>query len=72
VGILINGKYYKDPSQAPKQDRAVVGGQLQAYNIASQATKHDMDLIQPWNNDGTPNPEFKKYYPKEAIEYGME
>lgn len=72
MGIIINGKYYKDPSKAPTQDRAVVGAQLQAYNLTSQGQKHDMDLIQPWNTDGTPNQEFIKYYPKEAKEYGME
>lgn len=72
MGVLINGKYYKDPNKAPTQDRAVVGAQLQAYNLTSQGQKHDMDLIQPWNTDGTPNREFIKYYPKEAKEYGME
>lgn len=71
-GILINGKYYKDPKDAPAQAQAVVGSQLQSYNLESQAQKHDMDLIQPYLSDGSPNPEFVKYYPAEAKEYGME
>ena len=72
MGILLNGKYYKDIKDAPFQSKAVVGSQLQSYNLESQAKKHDMDLIQPYLPDGSPNPDFIKYYPKEAKEYGME
>ena len=71
MGILLNGKYYKDPKDAPFNAKAVVGSQLQSYNLESQAKKHDMDLIQPYLGDGSPNPDFIKYYPKEAKEYGM-
>lgn len=71
MGILLNGKYYKDPKDAPSNAKAVVGSQLQSYNLESQAKKHDMDLIQPYLSDGSPNPEFVKYYPTEAKEYGM-
>lgn len=72
MGTLLNGKYYKDIKDAPFQSKAVVGSQLQSYNLESQAKKHDMDLIQPYLPDGSPNPDFIKYYPKEAKEYGME
>ena len=72
MGILIGGKYYKDPKDAPIQHQAVVGSQLQSYNLESQAQKHDMDLIQPYLGDGSPNPDFIKYYPREANESGME
>lgn len=72
MGILLNGKYYKDVKDAPFNAKAVVGSQLQSYNLESQGKKHDMDLIQPYLSDGRPNPEFIKYYPKEAKEYGME
>ena len=72
MGVLVNGKYYKDASQAPTQAQAVVGNQLQSYNLESQAKKHDLDLIQPYVPDGSPNPDFQKYYPAEAKEYGME
>lgn len=72
MAILVGGKYYKDPKDAPAQAKAVVGSQLQSYNLESQAKKHDMDLIQPYLPDGSPNPEFIKYYPAEAKEYGME
>ena len=72
MGILLNGKYYKDIKDAPFQSKAVVGSQLQSYNLERQAKKHDMDLIQPYLPDGSPNPDFIKYYPNEAKEYGME
>ena len=72
MGILLNGKYYKYIKDAPFQSKAVVGSQLQSYNLESQAKKHDMDLIQPYLPDGRPNPDFIKYYPREAKEYGME
>lgn len=72
MGILLNGTYYKNPKDAPFQAKAIVGSQLQSYNLESQAKKHDMDLIQPYLSDGSPNPDFIKYYPKEAKEYGME
>lgn len=72
MGILLNGKYYKDVKDAPFNAQAKVGSQLQSYNLESQAQKHDMDLIQPYLSDGSPNPEFLKYYPELAKEYGME
>lgn len=72
MGILLNGKYYKNPEDAPLSASAVIGQQLQSYHLESQAKKHDMDLIQPYLSDGSPNPDFIKYYPKEAKEYGME
>lgn len=71
MGILINGKYYKDPSQAPQQAQAVVGSQLQAYNITKAGEKHDLDLIQPYNPDGTPNKQFAQQYPELAKDYNM-
>lgn len=72
MGILLNGKYYKNPEDAPRQVNAVVGSQLSSYNLDSASKKHDMDLIQPYNSDGKPNPDFAKYYPELAKEYGME
>lgn len=72
MGILIQGKYYKNPEDAPVQTQPAIGSQVQSYNLEAQAKKHDMDLIQPYLSDGSPNPDFIKYYPKEAKEYGME
>ena len=72
MGVLLDGKYYKNPEDAPSQSFAAVGAQLEGYNLHHQAQKYDRELIQPWLPDGNPNPEFIKYFPKEAKEYGME
>lgn len=72
MGILINGKYYRNPEDAPEQAQASVGQQLKSYNLEAQGNKHDMDLIQPYNSEGKPNPDFAKYYPELAKDYGME
>ena len=72
MGILLRGKYYRDPKDAPHEAQANIGSQVQRYNLEAQGQKHDMELIQPWLPDGKPNPEFIKYYPAEAKEYGME
>ena len=71
MGILLRGKYYRDPKDAPQEAQANIGSQVQRYNLEAQGQKHDMELIQPWLPDGKPNPEFIKYYPAEAKEYGM-
>lgn len=72
MAILVGGKYYKNAEDAPVQRQAVVGSQLQSYSLESQAKRHDMDLIQPYLSDGSANPDFVKYYPKESREYGMQ
>lgn len=72
MGTLVGGKYYKNADEAPIERQAVVGSQLQSYSLESQAKRHDMDLIQPYLSDGSVNPDFVRYYPKEAKEYGMQ
>lgn len=72
MGILINGKYYRDASQAPKEASPVIGTQIDSWSRSYNAQKYDMELIQPYLPSGEPNPDFIKYYPKEAKEYGME
>ncbi len=72
MAILVGGKYYKNANDAPTEHQAVVGSQLQSYSLESQAKRHDMDLIQPYLSDGSVNPDFVRYYPKEAKEYGMQ
>ena len=71
MGILLRGKYYRDSKDAPQEAQANIGSQVQRYNLEAQGQKHDMELIQPWLPDGKPNPDFIKYYPAEAKEYGM-
>lgn len=72
MGVLVNGKYYPDKSAAdvsgalpPLAKQAHVSHQMAEYQ------RHDVDLIQPYLPDGTPNPDFIKHYPKESVEYGF-
>ena len=71
-GVLINGKYYKNAEDAPKQAQAVISSQVASWSRSNTAQRFDRELIQPYLSDGTPNPDFIKYYPKEAKEYGFE
>lgn len=71
MGILLNGNYYPDGVERPQEAHPVVGTQTTAYGRAIAAQRFDMELIQPYLSDGRPNPDFIKYYPKEAKEYGM-
>lgn len=72
MGILVGGKYYKNPEDAPQQAHPVISQQVKEYDLEQASQKHDRELIQPYKLDGTPNPEFAKYYPELAKEYGME
>lgn len=72
MGILLNGKYYPEGTESPQEALPVVGTQTTAYDRAVASQRYDMELIQPYLSDGRPNPDFIKYYPKEAKEYGME
>lgn len=72
VGFYIDGKYYKNPDDAPQHKIARVATQVVNYDLEKASEKHDMELIQPYLADGKPNPEFAKYYPELAKEYNME
>ena len=72
MGVLINGKYYKDASKAPTSHTAPIAHQVQSYDLEQAGKQHDLDLIQPYKEDGSRNPDFAKYYPELAKEYGME
>lgn len=37
--------------------------------IQSDRLKHEGDILQPWDGQGKPNPEFVKVYPDKATEY---
>lgn len=70
MGRIINGVYYKDGGEPSIQ--APIGRQLRSYELESQANIHDVDLIQPYDRNGNLNPEFFKYYPETAKDYGYE
>lgn len=74
MGILVDGKWYKDESEAQKKlkDRsAPIAKQSRIFEMSQEAQKFDRELIQPYTADGEPNPEFIKHYPQESREYGF-
>lgn len=72
MGVLVNGKYYPDKTAGDVEDKLPpLAKQAHVSNQMREYQRHDVDLIQPYLPDGKPNPEFIKYYPDEAIEYGF-
>lgn len=74
MGILIDGKWYKDEAEAKKHlasRSAPIARQARVFEMSQEAQKFDRELIQPYTEDGKPNPEFIKHYPEESKEYGF-
>lgn len=69
TGYILDGVYHKGDSNiaALSYRRAATDKQ---YDHDRQREAHRIDLIQPWNSDGTLNDEFRTYYPEEAEKYG--
>jgi hypothetical protein len=64
MGMLVDGKYYRD-GEAPEEIEVVpISRQAQMSSLAIEAQKHDRELVQPYLPDGTLNPEFEKHYPE--------
>ena len=63
MGVLYNGKYYKDGEEIPS-DLPPIAKQAQLSTLAIDAQKHDRELVQPYLPDGQLNPEFEKHYPE--------
>lgn len=72
MGVIINGKYYPD-KDAKSAERTLppLAKQADVSRRTMEYQRHDVDLLQPYLPDGTPNPDFIKHYPKEAVEYGF-
>ena len=74
MGMLIDGKWYKDEAAAKKHlasRSAPIAKQARVFEMSQEAQKFDRELIQPYTADGKPNPEFIKHYPEESKEYGF-
>lgn len=72
MGIFVDGKYY--PNGAPKTVKRrtpAVARQNLVYQKTREYQKFDRELVQPYLPNGEPNPEFIKFYPTEAKEYGF-
>ena len=68
MGVLYNGKYYKD-GEIPQDDIPPIARQAQLSSLAMEAQKHDRELVQPYLPNGELNPEFEKHYPEVVKEW---
>lgn len=72
MGVLIDGTYYPEGRAKPSKGHApTVARQNSVYQKTAEYQRFDMELVQPYLPNGQPNPEFIKFYPKEAVEYGF-
>ena len=62
---IINGKIVKEtPTVATKHN-----DQFKQYRYQTQRQEHKADIVQPYDHNGNPNPEFIRVYPERSIEY---
>ena len=43
--------------------------QYKQYRHSTQRQEHKADIMQPYDHNGKPNPEFIKIYPERSVEY---
>lgn len=70
TGYILNGVYYSGAVDS----RDFVDGHASTdkeYSHDRQREEHRRDLIQPYQRDGSPNPEFVAQYPEESQTYGF-
>lgn len=72
-GIIVDGKYQKKAgiamSQNNQQVRRGESSQYHDWRRDRQSENHRRDIIQPRKNNGEPNSDFIRAYPKEAQQY---
>lgn len=68
MGHIINGKYYKED---PKGLELGIqqSSTYRNWSHDQQRMNHQKDILQPYNRDGKPNPEFIREYPEESKTY---
>lgn len=71
MGIIINGVYYKDQSPETVHQSVTLKEIHKDGVVSSMAKAHAHNLIQPHNQDGTPNQDFIDYHPESAKAHGF-
>ncbi len=62
---IINGQVVRE---APKQT-SKHNDQYKQYRHSTQRQEHKADIIQPYDHNGKPNPDFIKVYPERSVDY---
>lgn len=71
MGIIRNGKYYKDEQSVPEERSTTLENARDSHDTARQYEAHAHHLIQPNNPDGSVNQDFIDYYPEDAKNHGF-
>ena len=72
MGIIIDGKYYPDKTAGtPAPSNSTIKAIHLDGAITRQAKAHAHNLIQPNNQDGSPNQDFIDYFPEDAKAHGF-
>ncbi len=62
---IINGQIVREtPKSITKHN-----DQYKQYRHSTQRQEYKADIIQPYDHNGKPNPEFIKVYPERSVEY---
>lgn len=71
MGVIINGVYY--PGEEPRKEvtGSTVSNMHKNHKLRTMAENHAHNLIQPRNQDGTPNQDFIDHFPEDAKNYGF-
>ncbi len=62
---LINGKLVTDSAPLPTKH----SDQYKQYRHETQRADHKADIVQPYDHNGNPNPEFIHIYKDRAVDY---
>lgn len=71
MGIVRNGKYYKDEQPVHEERSTTLENARESHMLSREYEKHAHNLIQPHKPDGTPNEDFIDYFPDDAKNYGF-
>jgi hypothetical protein len=69
MGMIINGKYYKDADM--NKLRTKTNSMYKQHEHDRQRKDFAREILQPFDRHGNPNEQFVEAYPEEAKEYGF-
>jgi ABC-type multidrug transport system ATPase subunit len=69
MGIIKDGKFIKDGDISQLRNRQQ--STYKNHEHRRQRQDHAREIIQPYNRDGKPNPDFIQAFPEESKGYGF-
>lgn len=71
MGYIKDGKYYKGKVDMDSLQRKSNNSTFKTHEHNRQRKDFAREIVQPYNRDGKPNPEFIEAWPEESKEYGF-